>query len=114
MITNRVREFRKNPTPSEIALWQILRNRKINGEKFRRQHPIKVIYEGRIRYFIADFYCDQKKLVIEVDGKIHENQREYDEYRTFLINQLGIRVIRITNEELNDITAVTAKIKSVL
>jgi very-short-patch-repair endonuclease len=53
-------------------------------------------------------------LVIELDGKIHEQQKEYDEYRTFIINQLGIKVFRIKNEELKDITAVTAKIKTFL
>ena len=65
-------------------------------------------------FYIADFYCHEKKLVIELDGKIHDNQKEYDEYRTFLINQLGIRVHRIKNEELKDIQAVTAKIKALL
>jgi very-short-patch-repair endonuclease len=113
-ITFRVREFRKNPTSSEAILWEVLRNRKLNGKYFRRQHPIKVIDQGKIRYFIADFYCDEKKLVIELDGKIHESQKEYDEYRTSIINKLGIKVFRIKNEELQDITVVIAKIKALL
>jgi very-short-patch-repair endonuclease len=113
-IKERVRKLRRNQTPSENALWQMLRNRKLEGWKFYRQHPIKVPYKGGFRFYIADFYCHEKKLVIEVDGKIHENQKEYDEYRTFVINQLGIQVFRLQNEELNDITKVIAKIKAVL
>ena len=99
LTTQRVRDLRKNQTPSEKMLWQCLRNRKLAGYKFYRQHPIKVVHDGKTRYFIADFYCHEKNLVIEVDGKIHDNQKEYDEYRTFLINQLGIRVFRLKNEE---------------
>lgn len=56
--------------------------------------------DGYKRFFIADFYCKEKKLVIEIDGGIHEKQREYDKYRTFIIEQLGMRVIRFTNDEV--------------
>jgi len=114
LITQRVRDLRKNQTSSENRLWQCLRNRKLEGKKFYRQHPIKVNHDGKVGYYIADFYCHEKSLVIEVDGKIHENQKEYDEYRTFIINQLGIRVFRLKNEELNNISAVVGKIKAVL
>ena len=64
------------------------------GLKFRRQHPI-----GR---FIADFYCHEKKLVIEVDGSVHnsEEQREYDAGRTYELNENEIQVIRFTNNEV--------------
>jgi very-short-patch-repair endonuclease len=113
-IIDLVRNLRKYQTPSENILWQLLRNRKLDGKKFDRQYPIKFKYQERIRFFIADFYCDEEKLVIELDGKIHERQKEYDEYRTFIINQLGIKVFRIKNEELKDIPAVTAKIKAFL
>lgn len=114
LITQRVRDLRKNQTPSENMLWQCLRGRKLAGYKFYRQHPIKVVHNGKIRYFIADFYCHEKRLVIELDGKIHENQQEYDEFRTFLINQLGIRVFRLKNEELADISTAISKLKAVL
>jgi very-short-patch-repair endonuclease len=114
MITETVRLLRRNQTSSENILWQILRNRNFEGKKFVRQHPIKVEYQGKIRFFIADFYCHEKKLVIELDGKIHEKQKEYDEYRTFIINQLGIRVYRIKNEELKNLAAVTARIQAFL
>mgnify|MGYP001303755511 CR=1 FL=1 len=114
LITQRVRDLRKNQTLSENMLWQCLRNRKLAGYKFNRQHPIKVVHDGKIRYFIADFHCHEKNLVIELDGKIHENQKEYDEYRTYVINQLGIRVFRIKNEELVNISTVIANLKAVL
>lgn len=114
IIRSTTRDLRKNQTPSEKILWNILRNRNLMGKKFLRQHAIYFKYQGQTRFFTADFYCYEAKLVIEVDGKIHENQVEYDEYRTFLINQLGFRVERIKNEELRDIADVVAKIKGFL
>ena len=69
------RELRKNSTPAEKLLWAELRNRKLNGVKFFRQHPL--IYEedrGRLHFFIPDFYSAEQKLVIELDGKIHEKK----------------------------------------
>ena len=53
-----------------------------------------------IHGFIADFYCNQINLVVEVDGGIHEQQKDYDELRTKIINQYGVKVIRFTNEEV--------------
>jgi len=107
------RELRRNSTGSESILWANLRNRKLSGKKFNRQFPIIYQSTGDLHYFfIADFYCHEKKLVIEVDGKIHEHQKDYDEGRTAIINQLGIRVIRFTNEELSeDISKVLAEIR---
>ncbi len=96
-------------TKAEEILWQELRNRKVENCKFRRQHPI-----GK---FIADFYCHEKKLVIEVDGDYHnkEEQKEYDEARTQVINEYGITVIRFTNDEvLNNIQSVLNKIRQTL
>lgn len=63
----------KHATPTEEIVWEILRNRSIHGLKFRRQHPFST--------YIADFYCHEAKIVIEIDGKIHENQKEYDTNR---------------------------------
>jgi very-short-patch-repair endonuclease len=74
--------------------------------------PIRFIYQDQVRFFIADFYCHSARLVIELDGKIHEHQKEYDEFQTYLINQLGMQVLRIKNEELKDIAAVSAKINA--
>jgi very-short-patch-repair endonuclease len=104
------REFRRNQTPSEAVLWEILRNRKLAGKKFYRQHSIIHYYYKRPYYFIADFYCDESKLVVEIDGKIHDNQEEYDTQRTLILKELGIKVVRIKNEELMDIQTVINKI----
>ena len=69
-------ELRRTMTEAEIILWNELRNKKLNGYKFRRQHPIK--------NYVADFYCHEARLVVEVDGEIHkdESTKEYDEKRT--------------------------------
>lgn len=99
------RNLRKEQTASEKVFWEAVRNRKL-GVKFLRQFAIPFLYEGRKRYFIADFYCSEKKLVVELDGGIHERQVEYDKLRSFIINQLGMQVIRFKNEEMQDIKSV--------
>ena len=83
--------LRKNMTPCEGILWSKLR-RGVLGVKFRRQHSI-----GK---YIADFYCAEKKLVIELDGSQHGEQVEYDTRRTHYFESLGIRVYRIWNGEI--------------
>ena len=97
-----VRDLRKRQTGYEKKFWELVRNRKLFGKKFLRQHPIVFKYLGKERFFIADFYCAEKKLVVEIDGKIHENQEEYDALRKVIINQLGVRVVRVKNEELGN------------
>ena len=87
-------------TQSESILWQKLRNKKLNGAKFHRQYAVKFIIDGRKRFFVADFYCAEHKLVIELDGEIHDRQKDYDEMRTYIMNALGINVIRFKNEEV--------------
>ena len=104
------RELRKNQTKSEAKLWAILRNRKLQGVKFLRQHPFIYSYNKRPRYFIADFYCAEKKLVLELDGEVHDSQKEYDEQRDLILTQLGLKVLRIRNTELNDVNEVLEKI----
>ena len=94
-------------TKAEEALWKRLRNRKLEGRKFRRQHPIE--------HYIVDFYCHESKLVIEVDGKIHElnDNPDYDKNRTQDLISFGLKVIRFTNEQvLNNIEVVLKEIKS--
>ena len=88
------RHLRKFQTDAEHILWQELRARKLNGFKFRRQHPMDK--------FVLDFYCHEIKLCIEADGGIHEQEavREYDADRTRLLNENGISVLRFTNEEI--------------
>lgn len=89
-----VKEHRSNPTEAENILWQILRGKKIDGYKFRRQHII-----GN---FIADFVCLSKKIIIEVDGLIHQTieNKFSDEERTAELNKFGFDVIRFTNDEI--------------
>ena len=94
------RELRKQQTPAETFLWNRLRNRHFLGNKFLRQHPIFFYYGDREAFFIADFYCREHRLVIELDGKSHEYQKEYDEFRTHIINDLGIKILRFKNEEV--------------
>ena len=86
------RSLRKKSTPAEQLVWDRLRNRKLNNIKFRRQQ----IIEG----FIADFYCESAKLVVEVDGGIHNTlkQKKIDVHRDAVFRARGIHVLRITND----------------
>lgn len=88
------RKLRNHSTDSEQILWQKIRNCQIEGAKFRRQHPISE--------FIADFYCHEIRLVIEVDGGIHDHgrQAERDIERTRILNSLGITVVRFSNDQI--------------
>lgn len=86
-------------------MWACLRNRRLAGAKFRRQQPF-----GR---YVADFYCHEKRLVIELDGSIHngEAQREYDFARQEIIEQQGITVVRLKNDQVvRDLESVLAEI----
>jgi very-short-patch-repair endonuclease len=110
-----VRRLRQKSTPVEKIIWKLVRNNQINGLKVIRQYPIAFNYNGKRRFFVADFYCHKYKLVVELDGKIHENQKERDELRTYIINQLGRKVVRFTNEEIGqDVGLVTEKLKRYL
>ncbi len=96
-IKDHSRDMRKNNTPAEKLLWSKLRN-SLTGFKFRRQHAIGP--------FIADFVCLSCKLVIELDGKVHENQKEYDERRDeYFVNE-DYQIIRFKNEEILENTEV--------
>lgn len=95
------RGLRKNQTPQEDKLWQLLRNRKFKNLKFRRQHPfIYFSLNNKKNFFVADFYCAELKLIIEIDGKIHEFQKEYDENRDVVLKELGLNTIRLSNDEI--------------
>jgi very-short-patch-repair endonuclease len=91
---DRPRRWREEQTEAEAALWELLRNRKLIRSKFRRQVPI-----GR---YVADFYCHERKLVVELDGGIHSDpgQQAHDQNRDTFLLSLGLRVLRIPNEEL--------------
>jgi very-short-patch-repair endonuclease len=84
--------MRKNPTPAENKLWQHLRGKQLLGYKFRRQHAIE--------RFIVDFYCHDARLVVEVDGPIHQYTTEEDAIRQKFLESLGFRVLRFTNEQV--------------
>jgi very-short-patch-repair endonuclease len=87
-IFNFARTLRKDQTEAERILWEYLESKRLSGYKFRRQHPIK--------NYIADFYCHEARLVIEVDGEIHmaPDQQVYDEGRTYDLKEVGVSVIR--------------------
>ena len=90
----RARELRKSQTSAEKILWECLRSRRLYNAKFRRQH--------NINRFIADFYCHAAALVIEVDGKIHEERKEADAVRDRFFQSQGLTVLRFTNDEVFD------------
>jgi very-short-patch-repair endonuclease len=97
------KRLRKSMTPAEQKLWQALRVSKLSGLKFRRQHPV-----GN---FIVDFFCPEHKLVIELDGGVHDQQQNYDIARSEKLHSYGYRVIRFRNEEvLADLEAVLEQI----
>jgi very-short-patch-repair endonuclease len=99
-------ELRKEMTPAEKLLWSRL-NKSQLGVRFKAQHPMDI--------FVADFYCHKHKLVIEVDGRIHKSQREYDENRTAELERFGLTVIRFTNDEVfKNIERVIEEIKKIL
>lgn len=102
----KAKQLRENMTAAEKSLWNRLRENQL-GVRFKPQHPIDI--------FIADFYCHSLKLIIEVDGNIHEIQKDYDVGRTNELKNYNIQVIRFRNDEvLNDIESVISKIKTTI
>jgi very-short-patch-repair endonuclease len=95
----RARQLRKDNTPPEELLWLALRNGQIAGLKFRRQHPV-----GR---YVVDFYCRSAGLVVEIDGMSHIDRLEEDQERINYLDQQGLKVLRVTNQDvMNDLDAV--------
>ena len=88
------RELRQNQTSVEKIMWEILRNRKLNNLKFRRQYAF-----GR---YIADFYCFEKNLVIELDWEIHKDRIEYDKIRDEIISKNRVKILRFENSEIDN------------
>ena len=93
-VFKKAKELRKTETQAEKLLWLRLNKNQLSGLQFRRQHPIN--------RFIADFYCPKLKMVIEIDGTIHDlpENKEYDIGRTELLKEFGIIVIRFDNEQI--------------
>ena len=102
-IIESARRMRRETTRAETLLWERLRKRRLGGFKFRRQHII--------RTFIVDFYCPQARLVVELDGSVHDLQKAYDEERTKILQELGYQELRFLNDEVElDINQVLKKI----
>ena len=112
---NICRELRKSQTRAELLFWRKVRNRKYKGLKFYRQYPIFYESNNYESFFIADFYCFEKKAVIEIDGKFHDYRKKEDEERSETLRSLGLKVIRIKNEDIEfDINGVLDKLSSQL
>ena len=106
-IEQAARRLRKNMTPAEKRLWSVLRNKQLNGLRFRRQHPV-----GN---FILDFYCPACKLVVEVDGEIHSDRLDYDNARTSKLAEHGYSVLRFSNKRImNELPQVLAEIRQIV
>jgi very-short-patch-repair endonuclease len=102
-VTAAARRLRQNLTPAEQILWKALERRQLGGLRFRCQHAIGS--------FIVDFYCPQCRLIIELDGAIHDQQAEYDTSRTEQFNHYGYKVIRFRNYEvMNNLETVLHRI----
>ena len=102
---DKAHNLRRNMTEAETVLWNELKNKGLLNVRFRRQHPIGI--------FIADFYCHEFKLAIELDGGIHLDKEviEYDDGRTHDIEKLGIKILRFTNDQVfNDMNTVLKEI----
>jgi very-short-patch-repair endonuclease len=89
LVARRARELRHTMTRAEHVLWDQLRRGRFAGLRFRRQHPL----DG----YIADFFCHRMRLIVEVDGEVHAQQREYDAQRDAHFESQGYRVLRFTN-----------------
>ena len=99
----RARKLRREATVPERLLWSVLRDRRLARLKLRRQHPIGP-------YFV-DFYCRERKLVVEVDGMSHEDKLEEDRQREAYLRQQGLHVFRVTNSDISeDLDAVAGAI----
>jgi very-short-patch-repair endonuclease len=105
----RRRELRNNLTPAEALLWSNLKGRNLDGKKFRRQHGIGP--------YIADFYCPECRVIVELDGAGHQDVLgvERDTRRTLFLEELGIKVVRFENKDVfEDIELVVNTIRAAL
>lgn len=94
------RELREKQTKGEIIFWEAVRNRRFIRKKFLRQHPIFYDHFGKETFYVADFYCAEARLIVEIDGKIHEHTKGPDKLRSSVISDLGMKVVRFKNEDV--------------
>ncbi len=102
------RHLRQNSTEAEKLLWDYLRHRKCANLKFKRQYSV--------RKYVLDFYCSSCRLAVELDGEVHLDKivKAHDDIRDTYLHKLGIKVLRIRNEEVfDDINAVLKKIRKI-
>lgn len=90
--TAQARQLRRDQTPFEAQMWNILRDRQLESYKFRRQHPVPP--------YIADFACVSRKLIVELDGRVHDDTIERDQNRDAVLQEQGWRVLRFSNVQL--------------
>ena len=86
------RDLRRRPTRSEALLWEAVRKRRLNGVRFRRQHPLGP--------FVVDFFTAERKLIVEIDGTVHDTQAEADAERQAVIESAGYRFVRLRSEDV--------------
>jgi very-short-patch-repair endonuclease len=111
-IKKTTQKLRNNATPAEQILWKYIRKKQLAGRKLLRQHAI--IYETidtEHFFYVPDFYCYAEKLAIELDGEIHDFTKERDQKRDGILIDMGIKVLRLKNFELDNIEEVLEKIK---
>ena len=95
-LTENAKLLRKNSTPQEEKLWNLLRTKKYKNLKFKRQQPI-----GK---YIVDFVCREKWLIIELDGGQHNEEKNiiYDDERTKYLESIGFKVVRFWNNDIDN------------
>ena len=96
------RDLRKNQTTAEKILWKHLRKRRMKGARFLRQHPLRFEIDGQNHFFIPDFYSRKYNLVTEVDGPVHEEEKDYDDARDKFLRISGRKVMRFKNDQIFD------------
>jgi very-short-patch-repair endonuclease len=110
-IKNIAGRLRKEPTESERILWGHLRKKQLGGYRFLRQHPLYYEHDSNDHFFfVPDFYCPEKKVIIELDGGVHLGQKERDKNRDEILENRGFRILRINNEDLSDINLLKERI----
>ena len=107
------RDLRQRQTNAEQIFWETVRNRKFYNLKFVRQFPFFHDITGKETFFVADFFCFEKDLIIELDGVIHKYKLKDDSNRTKILKALGLNVIRFRNDEIeNNLSVVLEKLKN--
>ena|SRR5690606_11371601 len=95
------RHMRQNPTPAEQVFWEKVRNKRFLGRKFYRQYIIEYCeIIGVKSHFIADFYCYHNRVIVEIDGDVHDFQKQYDKKREDILKAIGFQIIRFRNEDV--------------